>query len=82
MHDTCPHTARFQFQEDLVLFGVSNSVKTDKPMDLMILFANFFMYYFFINNMLVKCIHVFNVTLLLVHAIEGSDKSGGRTSGS
>ena len=44
LHEKCFHLARFQFCEQLVMFGISDGVITDKGMDFIILFAKFYIY--------------------------------------
>ena len=44
LHAKCPHTERFEFREELVLFGLAPNIVTDTPIDYMILLAKFFIY--------------------------------------
>ena len=40
----CYNCARFSFKMDLVIFGISNGIKTDKAIDFIMLFAKFYIY--------------------------------------
>ena len=44
LHQNCPHTQRFQLKEDFILFGSSDNIETDGPIDFMILLAKFYIY--------------------------------------
>ena len=44
LRNECTNAARFSFTMELVILGTSNTIKTDKAIDFMILFANFFIY--------------------------------------
>ena len=55
LHQKCQHTARFAFKEDLVLFGISENVQTDKVLDFIILHAKYFVYKCKLQNTLPCC---------------------------
>ena len=40
----CLHSHKFSFTKDLVIFGISNTIKTDKICDLIVLLAKFYIY--------------------------------------
>ena len=40
----CYNCARFSFKMDLVIFGISNGIRTDNAIDFIILFAKFYIY--------------------------------------
>ena len=40
----CTHCERLNFNNELILFGTSKQISTDKPMDFIILFAKFYIY--------------------------------------
>ena len=40
----CYNCARFSFKMDLVIFGISNGIETDKAIDFIMLFAKFYIY--------------------------------------
>ena len=42
--EKCPHSDRLLFSKELILFGVAQNSITDKPLDFIVLFANFFIY--------------------------------------
>ena len=44
LHEKCIHCTRFKFNEELILFGCAEKVYTDRPMNLIILFAKFYIY--------------------------------------
>lgn len=44
IHTLCPHSARFRPCEDLILFGVSKNIITDKVIDLILLLSKFFIH--------------------------------------
>ena len=44
LHEKCIHCTRFKFKEELVLFGYAEKIYIDRPMDLIILFAKFYIY--------------------------------------
>ena len=44
LQDKCVHCARLLFTEQLILFGSSDNIFTDNPIDFMILFAKFYIY--------------------------------------
>ena len=44
LYENCIHCTRFKFKEELILFGCAENVYTDKPMNLIILFAKFYIY--------------------------------------
>ena len=44
LHDKCVHCARLLLKEELILFGTANNIKTDRPLNFIILFAKFYIY--------------------------------------
>ena len=44
LHEKCIHSIRFRFKEELILFGYADNIYTDRPMNLIILFAKFYIY--------------------------------------
>ena len=50
LHEKCIHCERLSFNEQLILFGSSDKMHTDKPICFIILFAKFFIYKCKLNN--------------------------------
>ena len=44
LHEKCIHCTRLYFKEELILFGSAEKIKTDGPMNFLILFAKFYIY--------------------------------------
>ena len=62
LHDKCPHTAQFNFDENLILFGVSEGIITDRVIDFLIIFAKFYIYKCKLQNTIPQ-VHTFFKTL-------------------